>query len=585
MISNLFKFIRKLKAWEILFYLGLFAVFIANAFHESYPDEFDNILGGWNMLHGRFLYSGFFTHHGPVPYMLAAVLELFSWQSFVRFRVVYEIALVLFNIFVYKFYKEQIGEKVTRFYPIFLILLGIGSTYFWLHMLLADNLAAIVLTAVYGLIILKRIYGVLFDRRDLIFISVLSALGLYSSLTFTYVYGIIFITTLYIYFAQAKFSFKNIRKGFIEPLIILLIPHVIFGIYLLVTWSLPDYLYQNFVFNSKYYIYNYPRPEGATINPIRYAVLIAHEFFNSFYTIITGLQSLNLTFPMNNLMAFADLALLIYAFLSKRVKLGLFILALLIYSNVRSHPLSKETDYQAAVYIFFSLLNSFIVIQVLAEKLRENIAYTSKIIYTILFSIAVILSLAGGLFVIQKFGDKYYAKYMGNAPLIYDRPEIAPILNKITDKNDIAWIGPFEFEELFYLNRVGPSKYQILIPGMGKSPKIQADIIAAYKKNPPAVLYFDPNFFILGSQTKYYSGFFLDYLNQNYYTLLPYREGDTVYRSSTPIHDGEKLDLETKLYIRKDKMKEVLVKLVSNGYIHTKNEPPVEPTKTPAKKK
>ena len=101
------RFFQIVLSWWAVFYIGLFCLFLLNAFHESYPDEFDNIMGGWYILHGKLIYSGFFTHHGPVPYFLAALLELFSWQSFVRFRIVYAIFLFLFNVFVFWFYKKQ----------------------------------------------------------------------------------------------------------------------------------------------------------------------------------------------------------------------------------------------------------------------------------------------------------------------------------------------------------------------------------------------------------------------------------------------------------------------------------------------
>ncbi len=74
-----------------LFVLVMLGIFLINTVHEQYPDEFDNILGGWYILHGRLIYTGFFTHHGPVAYYIAALVEIFSGQSFVRFRIVYSI--------------------------------------------------------------------------------------------------------------------------------------------------------------------------------------------------------------------------------------------------------------------------------------------------------------------------------------------------------------------------------------------------------------------------------------------------------------------------------------------------------------
>ena len=85
--TEIFKFIfsytisliKKKKFWILsLFVLFTAAIFILDAFHESYPDEFDNISGGWLILHGTLIYKNFFTHHGPFPYFLSSFLEIFS---------------------------------------------------------------------------------------------------------------------------------------------------------------------------------------------------------------------------------------------------------------------------------------------------------------------------------------------------------------------------------------------------------------------------------------------------------------------------------------------------------------------------
>src|SRR3989344_2656306 len=65
----------------------LFFLFLVNSVHESYPDEFDNILGGWYSLKGQLIYKDWFTHHAPIAYWTASLVEIFSGQSFVKFRI------------------------------------------------------------------------------------------------------------------------------------------------------------------------------------------------------------------------------------------------------------------------------------------------------------------------------------------------------------------------------------------------------------------------------------------------------------------------------------------------------------------
>jgi hypothetical protein len=106
-----------------------------------------------------------------------------------------------------------------------------------------------------------------------------------------------------------------------------------------------------------------------------------------------------------------------------------------------------------------------------------------------------------GFFLFNTWFTKAYDKYMGTAPLIYDRPVVAPVINSIVSPQDYMWIGPFAFQELFYANGQLPSKYHILIPDMGQSQTIENSILSDFNTHKPKVIYFDKTYFILGSST------------------------------------------------------------------------------------
>ena len=89
---------------------------------------------------------------------------------------------------------------------------------------------------------------------------------------------------------------------------------------------------------------------------------------------------------------------------------------------------------------------------------------------------------------------------MGTAPAIYDRPVITPVLEEVTDRDDYTWAGPFEFEELFYLDREVPSNFIILLPEFAKSPRIQEKMMSDFESNPPKVMYFDKQYSIRGKR-------------------------------------------------------------------------------------
>jgi hypothetical protein len=62
-----------------------------------------------------------------------------------------------------------------------------------------------------------------------------------------------------------------------------------------------------------------------------------------------------------------------------------------------------------------------------------------------------------------------------------------------------------------------------------------------------------------------YGQFFLDYLKEHYITLQTYEDNGVTYKSLVPI--TEKIDLESRLYIRKENAQEIIQKLLTNNYI------------------
>lgn len=545
-----------------------FVLFYTNAWHEKYPDEFDNIMGGWLILKGNLIYRDWFTHHGPVPYFLASFIEIFSQQSFVRFRVIYELLLASFALFGYWYVARNLGRERTIFYPFLLVFLGLIATYYWFHMLLADSVSAFLILPCYLLVFLKTFYNKSFSISNLWFISVLVSLTIYSSLAYSYFIGILVIFVLIQYYRSTGFKIKSARTYL--PFLIFLAPHIVYGAYLLLTGSLSSYVSQAIQFNTKYYIYNYPRPEGVTtINPIRYAIIIAHIFYTNFFILILGAFKFEFSFPLNITLAVGSLSTIIYLALRKKVSLVILVTLLLIYSNVRSNPLdSRETDYQSAVYIIISLANIFFVIPSLFGSINsQTTRLAKKALYSFLLIIVTVHSLFSLLYVVRKYEDKMYLKYMGEAPLIYDRPEIAPILNDVLVPDDYVWIGPFEFEEIFYTNQKLASRYQILIPGMGHSPEIQEELINDLEKTKPKIIVFDKTFFILGQNVGDYGRFLSDFLDQNYVNVLDYREGNTSYSSNFGLSETSRLDIDANFYLRRDMAKEIIQKLLEKNYI------------------
>lgn len=554
---------KKKSFWLwIGFYTLILFIYLINGRHEQYPDEFDNVLGGWYLLQGKLIYSDWFSHHGPLAYVVASVVEIFSRNSFVGFRFVYSIFLFFLTVLPFLFIRRQLKGIDIPYYFYFIILVALGSTYFWGHMLLADNLSAFLLLPVFVLIFLKVMYNRVFEKADYIFISIFSFLALMSALTYSFLVAGIYAFLFVYYFVGVGKKFKI--RDLVSLLAIIFIPYLTFLVYLIITGSLDDYFNQAIKFNRDYYIY-YPGHEGKPpANPLRYAIVIAQGFHNNFSSMLNTIKGFNFDFPFNIALAVSNLSLGVYLLLKKKYLLFLFVLGTLIFANARTNPFdSRETDYQLSVYILISLFITSYAIYTIYKELNTNIEYAKKLILSLVFVVLLIYSFYNFTFLLRKFSYKTYDKYMGFTSQIYDRPKVAPYINQIVEKNDIAWIGPFAFEDLLYMDANLPSKFHVFLPGMGKSEKFTSEMLSEFNRNKPSVIYYNRDYYILGASPKEYGKPFLNFLNSNYITLSTYQEG--AYKYSTSIDPS--LEFDKKLFIRKDAIDEVIAKMQSLNYV------------------
>ena len=112
---------------------------------------------------------------------------------------------------------------------------------------------------------------------------------------------------------------------------------------------------------------------------------------------------------------------------------------------------------------------------------------------------------------------------MGMTPLIYDRPQVAPLMNLINGQN-YTWVGPFEYEEMLYMQGKLPTKYHVLLPGIGRSTEMQQQMVEDLNTNKPVGIWFDENFHILGYRAGDYGKLFTEFLDANYINLYQYRD-------------------------------------------------------------
>ncbi|MEK7500003.1 MAG: hypothetical protein AAB649_05360, partial [Patescibacteria group bacterium] len=415
----------------LLFLLAiLFGIFLLNSFHEQYPDEFDSILGGRYITEGKLPYRDWFQHHQPGAYVLASILLPFSGGSFVRFRVLLGATFFLLNAGAFLFLRKRFKEHTkTHFYMAVLFALAIAGTFFWGQMLLADILAAYLLLPAYTLLLLKTYHDERFQKSDLLFVSIFTFFALFTSMTYVYVVAGLAIYTIFLFLKDnrtaRRVSWKNI--GF--AIASFGLPYVFFFLYLFVTGSLKDYYFSTVIYNQ-FYIYNYPHVPGTPINPIRYGVVIANAFFNNFYPALAGVVSFPFGDPLQVTLALSNVGLLAVLLLKRKYAFIFPFLITLVFATARSNPQQvKETDYQAAVYMLTSMAAGLFSLSALREIVdKEKAVVSHRVIAGALLLVLGVYWFFTFFYLSLKMGQKFYPKYMGDAPYIYDDPQIAPYI-------------------------------------------------------------------------------------------------------------------------------------------------------------
>lgn len=555
-----------MKKVVIGIFLLLLSIVLVSAFHEEYPDEYDSIVGGLYIMHGKLPYRDWFQHHQPFAYVLAAGILPFTGQSFVKFRIAFAIFLFLFHLGTYTLLRSRIRSPDIGFYLFFLIAVALASTYFWGQMLLADTLAAYLIIPGYALLLLKDYYKERFEMRDLLIVSLSTFLTWFTSMTFIYIIIGLNLYAIYLFWKseQKRYSLLSLLKAIG---IIFVTPYALFLVYLLVTGSLKDYYFANIVYNQKYYIYNYPG--GGIVNPLRYAIVIANHLINNYLPALWGVKDFSFSDPIQVTLALSNAAFFVLLLVTRRFVFLFPFFTMLIFSNARSNPQAiRETDYQSSVYILSSMFNGIFSFAALKKLLDEGaLKYSMKIIISLVFLLLGTYWFFNTFFLLMKFEQKFYPKYMGQAPLIYDYPQVAMLVNQMVSDKDTVWIGPFEFKELFYLKtKKLPSKYHWFLKQAAVS-KIKDEMVADFEKSRPKIIVFKRAYSPWAGNAPEFNYFFTDFLDKNYVRLCSLNATLVDYSYEWTMGDPRNFQFATDINFDNQKKDEILLDLERQGLI------------------
>lgn len=506
------------------FATALLIILLLNTIHGTYPDEFDNIAGGRLILSGYLPYTGFFTHHAPFAYYLSALINLISGISFVKFRLVYALLTWIFMLTTTR-YLFRVHPDLGKAAGGTWLLIGLSGMYVWSQMLLADSLAGYLIIFPFLIIIWKLWHGQPMSRMQVGLSATLLFLTFLTSFTYLYTVAFGYLGLVAVILRQAlpalrlispkKLPQTILHSQLFRNLVMLGLAPAALIIYLTITGSWSAFVYQAITFNSKYYIY---LPDGVvTSNPLRMAVVFAMEFVKNFRMILTHVKDLNIYYPFALTLALGHAGLWILSGTKNRFLVLIVSLGMTTFATARSNPLNTgETDYQANVYQFLGLASACLVVILAGKLLQKAVDSRIKLISGALYLLTCFYLLFYGLSMFEFWYRQGYLKYMGRHPLIYDRPEVAPVLNQILSPDETYYIGPFAFEEHYYMKARLASRHWITIPAMDKSERIQRELIGDLQKNQPRLILIDHEHLIFGART----GTFLEPLLAENYTTL-----------------------------------------------------------------
>ncbi len=553
MFNYINKLVKKIKPLHVLLaVIGI--LFVVNSQYVAYPDEFVNILGGQFILQGKVPYRQFFDHHLPGAWYLSALILLFSFGSFVRFRLLWGIIQFLTLFFVGRFVQKR-NKELFPFFMGFFLIYPLLTMYYWTHLFIADGIAFLFFSALFWMLFTES-YHKETEFKTVILLSLANFFFVFSSLTYIYI-SLLFYAWIVVLLFKTKPKWNDI----VRFCLISVAPYLLYGLYLLISNSWKEFYISNFVYNTTLYIDIPNYTPGHFFNPFKFALTIIYNFFNTYIQLLVRIKEFNLYFPVDLVLALSTFLLLVFMMTELPLFGGLYFL-ILSFSAPRSNLMKiGETDYQSGLFIalgsisFFMLLWRYRHIKFSFEPL--------EFVRKFLVAMVVIYGVFAGIFLAQNTYNKFYLRYTQKMPSISNHAATALFFNEVLQKGDYYWVGPYEPNEEFFVRDAKlPGKFPTLLPQFRESGYFSNEFIKQFEANPPKIIIFKHEASIFGTPALEFGKFFTDWMEGKYISIENIKmKGLTVLKSP------ESFNMRTDVYLLKTDEATLLNKLVEKEYI------------------
>jgi len=352
---------------------------------------------------------------------------------------------------------------------------------------------------------------------------------------------------------------KKEKKELVHFFQIALLPYVLYVIMLIVTNSWKEFYISNFVYNTKLYMHIPNYTPGRFFNPVKFALTVIHNFYQSYIPLLVRIKEFNLYFPVDLTIALGSF-LLFFVLLKEKPFIAILFFFILSFSAPRSNLMKiGDRDYQSGLFIALGYISAFLVLwrYSFIRITHEAVEIFKKALVVLLLFYGVFAS----LFLIQNAYDKFFFRYTQAMPSVYDHAPTAFFIDEILEKGDYYWVGPYEPQEEFFVKKARlPGKFPTLLPQFREDEYFKTEFIRQFETNPPQLIIFKHDASIFMTPAMEFGKFFIDWMEGKYVSLEKIH-GVTVLKSP------ETFNMRTDIYIRKDVTKNLLIKLMQTGYI------------------
>ena len=264
-------------------------------------------------------------------------------------------------------------------------------------------------------------------------------------------------------------------------------------------------------------------------------------------------------FPIDTLAALSSLVLLILLF-SRNFLVGFIFFFVLSFSAPRSNVQSiNEADYQVGLFLMLGTISSFVSLYFLRviKSDEQSVGDIKKVARVLL----IILLLFTFIFLGQNTYNKFYLRYTQMMPSINDISRTADFIDRVLNKNDYYWVGPYEPHEIFFVKKARlPGKFVHLLPQFSENKILKKAFIQQFEKHPPKLIIYRQDASIFQTPALQFGAFFVDWMKDTY-TRVEYIPSVVIRQSPSSFN------LARDVYIKNTEIPAVLKNLKREGFI------------------